>query len=349
MKAEMRINDKSIGRGRGVYVIAEMSANHRHDIATALKIIAAAGDCGADAVKIQTYTPDTLTIDERSRYFRIEGTPWHGKTLYDLYAQAYTPWEWHPQLKEAANDLGMDLFSSPFDGSAVDFLENLGVPAYKVASFELVDMILLRRIAATGKPVIMSTGMATLSEIDEAVQTLRRHGCSQIALLKCTSAYPAMPQDANLKTIPHMSASFGVPAGLSDHSPGIAVAVAAVALGACIVEKHLTLRRSEGGPDASFSLEPDEFKAMVDAVRTAEQAVGEVSYDITASQVENRVFRRSLFVVRDVGAGEALTLENVRSIRPGHGLHTRYLEKVLGRRARGDIPRGTPLDWDLIN
>ncbi|HRE48057.1 MAG TPA: pseudaminic acid synthase [Aggregatilineales bacterium] len=345
-----RINERRIAPGQPTYIIAELSANHGQDFDQAVRLIDAAKAAGADAIKLQTYTPDTITIQSDNDYFRIKGTLWEGRTLYDLYGEAYTPWEWQPRLMEIANERGLDLFSSPFDDSAVDFLEAMNVPAYKIASFENVDMGLLRKVTATGKPIIMSTGMATLAEIDEAVQMIRATGGAEtpLALLKCTSAYPAPPEEANLATIPHMAAAFGVPVGLSDHTLGIAVPVAAVALGACLVEKHLTISRAAGGPDSAFSLEPDEFKQMVDAVRVTERAVGRVNYGVNPSEAKSRVFRRSLFVVRAMKAGEAFTAETVRSIRPGHGLHTRHLGEVLGRVARRDIVKGTPLSWDLV-
>lgn len=343
------IGKREIGPGRPVYVVAEMSANHGQDLDQALRIVRAAAAAGADAVKLQTYTPDTLTIDCDRDAFRIGGTIWEGRTLYDLYAEAYTPWEWQPRLKEVAAELCLDLFSTPFDSTAVDFLEEMGVPAYKVASFEIVDLPLIRRVAQTGKPLILSTGMASLAEIDEAVATARAAGAVQIALLKCTSAYPAQPDEMNLRTIPHLADAFGAVVGLSDHTLGIAVPVAAIALGACIVEKHLTLSRALKGPDSAFSLEPGEFRSMVDAIREAEKALGTVRYETTEKESASRAFRRSLFVVRSVRAGEPFTEENVRSIRPGMGLHTRYLPEVLGRRARGDIERGTPLAWDLVS
>jgi len=329
--------------------IAEVSANHHQDFDQAVKIVRAAKDAGADAVKLQTYTPDTMTIACERQEFRIGGgTIWDGRTLYELYGEAYTPWEWQPRLKQVANDLGLDLFSSPFDATAVDFLEKMDVPAHKLASFELVDIPLIQKMARTSKPLIMSTGMATMEEIEEAVQTARQAGATQIALLKCTSAYPALPEEMHLRTIPELSQRFGVPVGLSDHTMGAAVPVAAVALGACIVEKHLTLSRSEPGPDSAFSLEPHEFKAMVDAVRVAERALGEVHFGFGAKEASSRVFRRSLFVVQDLKCGELFTAENVRSIRPGYGLHTRHLAEILGRHAARDIERGTPLSWDLV-
>jgi N-acetylneuraminate synthase len=332
-----------------VYVIAEMSANHGQRMEDAITILRAMKEAGADAAKLQTYTPDTITIACARPEFRIQhGTIWDGRTLHSLYQEAYTPWDWHPLLREEARSIGVELFSTPFDASAVDFLESQSVPAYKVASFELVDTALLRKIAATGKPVIMSTGMATLGEIDEAVRTLHDGGCTQLALLKCTSAYPAPPEEMNLRTIPHLAEAFGVPVGLSDHTLGLASAVAAVALGACIIEKHFTLRRTDGGPDAAFSLEPTEFKAMVDAVRETEKALGRVNYQVTEREAASRVFRRSLFVVEDVRRGDRFTARNVRSIRPGQGLPPGCMEKVMGRSATKDIRRGTPLSWDLV-
>jgi len=349
MNHHIKIGNHVIGRGHNAYIVAEMSANHNQSYDQAVGVIKAAKDAGADAVKLQTYTPDTLTIDCDREYFQIgKGSIWQGRKLYELYREAYTPWEWQPKLLEIAVDLDIDFFSTPFDSTAVDFLEEMRVPAYKVASFEIVDLPLIRRIAETGKPIILSTGMATLAEIDEAVATIRKSGNNQIALLKCTSAYPSRPEDMNLLTIPHMAAAFGLPAGLSDHTLGTTVAVAAVAQGACIIEKHLTLSRSIAGPDSQFSLEPVEFQAMVEAVRIAEKALGRVSYGPGEDEMRSRALRRSLFVVQDMQAGEPFTTQNVRSIRPGNGLHTRYLDLVLGKVAKIDIARGTPLNWDLI-
>jgi pseudaminic acid synthase len=338
------------GNRDSVYIVAEMSANHNQNFERAVQLIRAANEAGADAVKLQTYTADTLTIRSGKSYFRIGGgTLWDGRGLHDLYAEAFTPWEWQPKLKAVATELGMDLFSTAFDSSAVDFLEEMGVPFHKVASFELVDIPLIEKAASTGKPLIISTGMATLAEIDEAVRAAREAGATEIALLKCTSAYPSAPEMMNLRTIPHLAQAFGVPVGLSDHTMGTAVPVAAVALGARIIEKHFTLSRVVLGPDSAFSLEPHEFKAMVEAVRTAEKALGEVFYGVSAEEQKSRVFRRSLFVVKDVTVGEVLTLENVRSIRPGLGLLPKYLPQVLGRNAARDLERGTPLSWDLIS
>jgi N-acetylneuraminate synthase len=344
-----KIGERLIGPGSSVYVVAELSANHNQDFDQAVRIIQAAKEAGADAVKIQTYTADTITIQCDREEFRIGGgTPWDGRTLFQLYNEAFTPWEWQPKLKRIAGDLGMDFFSSPFDDTAVDFLENMDVPAYKLASFELVDIGLIRKMARTGKPLILSTGMATVEEIEEAVQAARLAGANQIALLKCTSAYPAAADEMNLRTIPELAQRFGVPAGLSDHTMGSTAAVAAVTLGACIIEKHITLSRSLKGPDSQFSLEPQEFKAMVDAIRTTEHALGEVQFGTSPRESGSRVFRRSLFVVQDLRRGEEFTVQNVRSIRPAHGLHTRHLFDVLGKRAARDIVRGTPLEWDLV-
>jgi len=350
MTRHLQISGHTIGCGQKTYIIAEVSANHNQDYDQAVRIIHLAHEAGADAIKLQTYTADTITVSSTKDYFRVGGgTLWDGRTLYDLYAEAYTPWEWQPKLKQIANELGMDLFSSAFDATAVDFLEQMDVPAHKVASFELIDIPLIQKMARTGKPMIMSTGMATLAEIEEAMQTARAAGAEQIALLKCTSAYPAPPEEMNLRTIPDLADRFGVPVGLSDHTMGVTVPVAAVALGASIIEKHLTLSRSISGPDSAFSLEPAEFKQMVDAVRVAEKALGEVHYGLSGKEEASRVFRRSLFVVADVKAGEMFTEANIRSIRPGHGLHTRHLPEVLGKCAARRIERGTPLTWELIS
>jgi pseudaminic acid synthase len=348
MNQDIEINGRTIGTGRPVYIVAEMSANHGQDFDRAVRIIEAAKAAGADAIKLQTYSADTLTIDCDSEYFRIRGTIWEGRNLYDLYREASSPWEWQPRLKDMANDLGMDLFSTPFDSTSVDFLEDIAVPCYKVASFEVVDLPLLKKIAATQKPIIMSTGMASLSEIEEAILAIKAVGNDQLALLKCTSAYPAPPEEMNLRTIPHLAEAFHVPVGLSDHTLGVGVSVAAVALGACIIEKHFTLSRSIPGPDSAFSLEPHEFKAMVEAVREAEKALGNVNYEISETEAASRAFRRSLFVVQDMRAGDVFTEESVRSIRPAAGLPPKHLPDVLGRRAARDIPRGTPLAWSLL-
>jgi N-acetylneuraminate synthase len=350
MTAQIEIGGRRIGAGAPVYCIAEVSANHNQNFEQAVRIIQAAKDAGADAIKLQTYTPDTITIQSDREYFRVGGgTLWDGRSLYDLYAQAYTPWDWQPKLKKVAEDLGMQCFSSAFDDSAVDFLETMHVPAHKIASFELVDIGLIRKMASTGKPLIISTGMGTIEEIEEALTTAHAAGAKEIALLKCTSAYPAPAEEMNLRTIPELERRFHVPVGLSDHTMGVAVPIAAVSLGACIIEKHLTLSRSDGGPDSAFSLEPAEFKTMVDEVRTVEKALGRVHFGVSEREGSSRVFRRSLFAVRDLKSGEPFTSENIRSIRPGHGLHTRHLPEVLGKRAAVDIGRGTPLSWDLVN
>lgn len=345
----MKIGKHTIGPGNPVYIIAELSANHNQDFHEAEKLVHAAKEAGADAVKIQTYTADTLTLNCTNEFFRIgKGTQWEGKNLYDLYGEAYTPWDWQPELQKIAHDTGLDFFSTPFDPTAVDFLEKMHVPAYKIASFEIVDIPLIRLIARTGKPIIMSTGMATRDEIEEAVAAIRQEGNDRIALLKCTSAYPALPEDMNLKTIPDMAERFRVPVGISDHTLGTMIPVAAVALGACIVEKHFTLSRKNPGPDNSFSLEPHEFQAMVEAIRGVENALGTVSYDVTEHEKASRVFRRSLFAVEDIAEGELFTERNIRSIRPGYGLPPKSLPEVIGKKARVTISRGTPLNWDMI-
>ncbi len=347
--AGRRIGQDSAGQDLPVYVIAELSANHNQNFDHALQLVRAAKDAGADAVKLQTYTADTLTLRSDLEYFRIKGgTLWDGRTLYDLYEEAFTPWEWQPKLKRVAEDLGLQLFSSAFDDTAVDFLEQMNVPAHKLASFELVDIGLIRKMARTGKPLIMSTGMANEAEIDEAVQAARTAGANQIALLKCTSAYPAPAEEANLRTIRELARRFDCPAGLSDHTMGIAIPVAAVALGACIIEKHMCLSRSDGGPDSAFSLEPDEFKTMVESVRTAEKALGALQFEPGTREASGLKFRRSLFVVEDVKRGDLFTKLNVRSIRPSDGLHPRHFDEVLGQRAACDIERGTPLGWQLV-
>jgi pseudaminic acid synthase len=346
---EIKIGKRTIGPGNPVYIVAELSANHHQSFDKAVQLIRAAKDAGADAAKLQTYTADTITIACDRPEFHIQGTLWDGRTLHDLYAEAYTPWDWQPKLKQIANDIGLDLFSSPFDVTAVDFLESMNVPAYKLASFELVDIPLIQKMAATGKPLIISTGMATVEEIEEALHAAHRAGATQIALLKCTSSYPSPPEEMNLRTIPELSRRFAVPCGLSDHSMTVAVPVAAVALGACIIEKHFTLSRSEPGPDSAFSLEPQEFKEMVDAVRTAQKALGDVHFGVSAREAPSRIFRRSLYVVEDVKQGQLFTAANVRSIRPAYGLHTRHLPEVLGQKAACDVARGTPLTWDVVN
>lgn len=345
----MRIGSADIGSGHPVYVIAELSANHGGSLDTARELVIAAAEAGANALKVQTFTADTITIDSRADAFRISaGTVWDGRTLHDLYAEAAMPWEWQPELQELAERHGLTFFSSPFDVSAVEFLESMAVPAYKIASAEIVDIGLIERVAATRKPMIISTGMATYDEVSEALNAARRAGASEIALLKCTSAYPAPPDEVNLRTIPAMAEAFDVPVGLSDHTFGVAVPVAAVAMGAAIIEKHVTLRRADGGPDGGFSLEPAELAEMIAQIRVAERALGTVNYTPTASEVESRSLRRSLFVVEDVRAGDVFTESSVRSIRPGHGLHPRHLSEVIGRRATRHASRGTPMSWDLV-
>jgi pseudaminic acid synthase len=349
MTSSFSIAGRTIGPGHPVYVIAEVSANHGQEYETAVRIVQQAAEAGADAVKLQTYTPDTITIDSAAPAFRAgSASLWAGTTLYDLYRDAYMPWEWQPRLKALADELGLDCFSSPFDATAVDFLLAMDVPAFKIASFELVDLPLIRRVAATGRPMIMSTGMATEEEVGEAVDAARSAGSTAIALLKASSAYPAPPESMNLRAIPAMAERWGVPIGLSDHTRGDQAAVAAVALGACIVEKHITASRDDVTPDAAFSLDGREFKAMVDAIRFTERALGQPVLAPTPEEAESRRFRRSLFVVEDVAAGAVLTEHNVRSIRPADGMHTREYDAILGRRAARAIERGTPLSWDLV-
>lgn len=349
MTTQIQIGQRCIGTGQPVYIVAELSANHQQDFGRAVRIVQAAKDAGVDAVKLQTYTPDTMSIRSDRECFRISGgTLWDGRTLHDLYGEAHTPWEWQPKLKAIANELGLELFSSAFDPSAVDFLERMEVPVHKVASPELVDVPLIEKMARTGKPLILLTGMATLEEIDEAIKAARKAGAAQLALLRCTSAYPAPAEEMNLRSIPDLVRRFGLPVGLSDHTPGIAVPVAAVALGAALIEKHLTLSRADGSPDCAFSLEPQEFKLMVEAVRTAEKSLGQIQYGPTPNELRTLRFRRSLFVVRDIRKGEPFSADNIRSIRPANGLHPRHLPEILGRQAVRDIERGTPLTWELV-
>ena len=352
MNAEgyIEINGRRIGEGCPVYIIAELSANHRGSYDEALMLVKAAKEAGADAVKLQTYTPDTITIDCDSELFRRKSGLWAGRTLYELYSEAYMPWQWQPKLKQAADEMGIDLFSSPFDETAVDFLENMDMPAYKIASFELVDIPLIEYAAGKGKPLILSTGMATIDEIEEAVTAAKRVGAAQVALLRCVSTYPALPEEMELGNIPYLMERFGLPVGLSDHTLGIDVPAAAAAAGACIIEKHFTLSRDVPTPDSAFSTEPAEFKEMVRAVRNAGRIKCQIKHEITISQreSESRNFRRSLFVVADIKKGEAFTRKNIRSVRPSYGLHTRYLKDILGRQAARDIKCGTPLDWSLI-
>jgi len=344
----VEIAGRRIGRDFEPYVICELSGNHNGSLERALELLKAAADTGADAIKIQSYTPDTITIDHDGPGFRIEGGLWDGRTLYDLYGEAQTPFEWHEHLFRTARELGVTLFSSPFDHSAVDLLEHFGAPAYKIASFEIVDLPLVAYVAAKRKPMIISTGMANLREIEEAVTTARDHGCEELVLLHCISSYPAPDEQSNVRTVPDLADRFGVVTGLSDHTFGSAVAVASIALGGCVVEKHFTLRRAEGGPDSAFSLEPDEFRTLVEDCKRAWRALGQPTYDLQGSERGSVELRRSLYVVRDVAAGEEITNENVRSIRPGHGLPPKHMPEVLGRRASRDLKRGEPLNWDLV-
>ncbi len=332
-----------------VFVIAEMSANHLMDYDRAVKIIQEAKKAGADAIKIQTYMPDTITINSDAPCFQItQGTIWDGTTLYKLYESAYTPWEWQPKLKKVAEDMGLLFFSSPFDFSSVDFLEDMDVSLYKIASFEITDIPLIRKVAKTGKPIIISTGIARLTDIELAIKTCREEGNENVILLKCSSTYPAPVDSINLRTIPNMKSAFDCLVGLSDHTMGNAVAVASVAVGAKVVEKHLTLSRSDGGADAAFSMEPSEFKEMVDNIRIAEAALGTVTYELTEKQTRSREHSRSLFVSKDMKAGDIFTVENLRSVRPSCGLHTMYYEEILGKKITRDAKCGTPLSWNLV-
>lgn len=349
MKNKIKIGNIHIGEGEKTFIVAELSANHLHDYERAEKLIYAAKEAGADAIKLQTYTADTITLDCDNEYFQIkQGTIWDGTTCYKLFSEAYTPWEWQPKLMKLANELGMECFSSPFDYTAVDFMEEMKMPAYKIASFEIRDIPLIRKIARLGKPVIIATGIAYLEDIERAVKTCREEGNDQIILLKCTSTYPTPYEDMNIRVIPNMAEVFECVTGLSDHSMGSSVAVASVALGAKMVEKHFTLSRADGGPDGAFSMEPDEFKKMVDEIRIVEKALGRVTYKLTDKQEKSREEGRSLFVVKDIKAGEIFTEENVRSIRPAFGLAPMYYEEVLGKKAHTDIERGTPLNWKHV-
>ncbi|MBX7258287.1 MAG: pseudaminic acid synthase [Candidatus Hydrogenedentes bacterium] len=348
--SHLHIGGRRVGPDEPVYVVAELSGNHLGDYARAEALVRAAHDAGANAVKLQTYTPDTMTIDCDGEPFRITGgTAWDGRTEYDVYREAQTPWEWQARLQSVAHSLKMDFFSTAFDATSVAFLEDLHVPVHKVASFELTDHALIRAVAATGKPVVLSTGLATLDEIEEAVNVAANAKCNELALLQCVSAYPAPPSDMRLRTIPDLASRFGVVAGLSDHTLGSVAAVAAVAVGACIIEKHITLARADGGPDGSFSTEPAEFRALVDAIRTAESALGQARYGPSESETPLRMYRRSLFVVENMKKGEEFTTANIRSIRPGQGLPPKRLAEVLGRHAACDILRGTPLSDSLID
>ena len=346
----IKIAERSIGPGHRPFVIAEMSGNHNQSKQRSLALVKAAAEAGVDALKLQTYTADTMTLNLSSDEFYVgdSDNPWCGQSLYELYEKAHTPWEWHREIFDYANSLGMLAFSSPFDETAVDFLQQLDVPAYKVASFELTDIPLLRKIGATGKPVIMSTGMATLAEIEESVTALREAGCEQMVLLKCTSTYPASAEHSNLKTIPNLRDLFDCQVGLSDHTLGIGAAVAAVALGAGVIEKHFTLQRSDGGVDAAFSLEPAELAALVEEVNRAWLSLGEISYGCDGAQAKAVKYRRSVYASADIAAGEKLTPDNIRVIRPGLGLKPKYFPRLLGKRLRKSVTKGTPIHWELF-
>ena len=348
---KMQIAGNSVGSGAEPFIIAEMSGNHNQSFERALEIVDAAARAGAHAIKLQTYTADTMTLDLKEREFFIsdEKSPWKGQSLYDLYKIAHTPWEWHKPIFERAKNKGLICFSTPFDETAVDFLEKLGVPIYKIASFENTDIHLIQRVAETGKPLIISTGMATISEIHEAVTAARNEGCQNIVLLKCTSSYPAPFKDMNIKSIQSLRETFNVESGLSDHSMGSTVAITSIAFGATVIEKHFTLKRADGGVDSAFSMEPHEFKQMVEDLKNAREAIGNVRYGLTASEEKSRIFRRSTYVVKDMDEGEVFNESNVRLIRPGLGLEPKYLEMILGRKANKTIKKGTPLAWDLIS
>ncbi len=350
MTKSFDIANRCIGRGHEPFVIAEMSGNHNQSLGRALQIVEAAARTGAHALKIQTYTADSMTLDLDEGEFHISDPKslWAGNSLYKLYGEAFTPWEWHKPIFDRARELGMIAFSTPFDDKAVDFLEALEVPCYKIASFENADLPLIRRVAATGKPLIISTGMATVAELDESVCAAREAGCKDLVLLKCTSTYPASPENINILTIPHLRELFDCEVGLSDHTMGVGVSVASVALGASVVEKHFTLSRAEGGVDSAFSMEPAEMAQLVVETKRAWQALGRVSYGATAAEEKSRVFRRSIYASEDIAAGELLSPANVRIIRPGLGLPPKYFERVIGKRARQTIKRGTPISWDLI-
>ncbi|HUC92019.1 MAG TPA: pseudaminic acid synthase [Paenibacillus sp.] len=350
MTDELRIADRLVGKGHKPFLIAEMSGNHNHSLERALAIVDAAAEAGADALKLQTYTADTMTLDIHEGDFFISDAdnPWQGASLYKLYQEAYTPWEWHEPIFERCRERGLIAFSTPFDASAVDFLESLNVPAYKIASFENTDIPLIRKVAATGKPVIISTGMASVAELDETVRAAREAGCTNLVLLKCTSTYPASPANSNLATIPHMERLFQCQIGLSDHTMGVGTAVASVVMGATVIEKHFTLSRAEGGVDAAFSLEPHEFKALSIETERAWQSIGSIVYGATQAEQSSMKHRRSLYVAEDIKAGQLFTGQNVRAIRPGYGLPPKYADQIMGKRAKADIRKGTPLSWDLL-
>jgi len=346
----MNISGRIVGPSNRPFLIAEMSGNHNQSLERALEIVEAAAKAGADALKIQTYTADTMTLDiaEGSFYIDDAESLWKGRSLHQLYHEAHTPWDWHRPILSRAKELGLIAFSTPFDASAVEFLESLDVPAYKIASFENVDLALIRKVSSTGKPVIVSTGMATVAEIEAAVAAARSAGCKELALLKCTSTYPASPGNTNILTIPHMRQLFGCEVGLSDHTMGVGVAVAATALGATLIEKHFTLARADGGVDSTFSLEPDEFGRLREETERAWLALGSVAYGPSAAEIQSMIFRRSLYVVKDLAPGDALTRDSVRAIRPGYGMAPKYLEEVLGMRVQRRVMRGTPLSWSMF-
>lgn len=350
MNKTIKIAGRIIGRNQAPFVIAEMSGNHNQSLGRALEIVEAAAKTGAHALKIQTYTPDTMTLDLDEREFHISdpNNLWAGTSLYKLYGEAYTPWEWHRPIFDRAKELGIIAFSTPFDDTAVDFLESLDVPCYKIASFENTDLPLIRRVAATGKPLIISTGMASIAELDDTVRAAREAGCKDLILLKCTSTYPATAENTNILTIPHLRELFGCEVGLSDHTMGVGVSVASVALGATVVEKHFTLNRADGGVDSTFSMEPAEMAQLVIESERAWQALGQVSYGATEKEKKSIVFRRSLYVVQDMKAGEEITRENVRAIRPGLGLPTKYFEVLLGKKVTRDVKKGMPVKWELL-
>ena len=345
----MKIGNHDVGLNHPTFIVAELSANHNQDINIAMRLIREAKIAGADAIKMQTYTPDTITLNCDNEHFKIKGTHlWDNQTLYQLYQKAYTPWEWFPQLQKETLSLGMEFFSSPFDTTAVDFLESLNVPCYKIASAEITDHILIKKIAQTKKPVIISSGMASMGELEEAIDVLRKNGTTEIAMLKCTAEYPADPSDANLITIDHMMKSFNVVGGLSDHTLGTTVPVCSVVMGASIIEKHFTLSRSSGSPDDAFSLTPSEFKEMVDAVRIAEKVAGRITFGGVKGEQEMKKFRRSLFFCKDMKKDEIIDCSCVRSVRPGNGLHTRYYNDVIGKTVKCDVLFGTPVSWNLL-
>lgn len=347
----IKVANREVGAGRTPFIIAEMSGNHNQSLKRALEIVEAAAKSGAHALKIQTYTPDTMTIDLDEREFHISDSKslWAGTSLYELYGKAYTPWEWHKSIFDRARQLGIIAFSTPFDDTAVDFLESLDVPCYKIASFENTDLPLIRRVAATGKPLIISTGMATVAELDETVRAAREAGCKDLILLKCTSTYPATAANTNILTIPHLRELFGCEVGLSDHTMGVGVSVASVALGATVIEKHFTLRRADGGVDSAFSLEPEELSMLVVETERAWQSLGYVTYGPSEAEKRSMVFRRSIYIVKDLKRGDVLTRENVRCIRPGMGLPPKYFDILLGRRVSTDVKKGTPVGWQLLD